>query len=145
MNVRAARDQPWLDKITSRARPRPAGDASLCGERIAGCTLELGGKSAAVVLDDMDLDRGEDPRQGRVRTQRPGVLVADRVIVSKGRHDALVEALAAIFGRTRVGDPFDEAAQLGPLVSERQRDRVLGYIKKGVDEGATLANGGGRP
>ena len=56
-----------------------------------------------------------------------------------------MEALAASFGKTRVGDPFDETSQLGPLVSERQRDRVLGYIAKGVDEGATLATGGGRP
>ena len=68
-----------------------------------------------------------------------------RVIVTKDRHDELVEALAASFGKTRVGDPFDEESQLGPLVSERQRDRVLGYIAKGVDEGATLATGGGRP
>jgi len=68
-----------------------------------------------------------------------------RVIVTKDRHDELVEALAASFGKTRVGDPFDEESQLGPLVSERQRDRVLGFIAKGVDEGATLATGGGRP
>jgi acyl-CoA reductase-like NAD-dependent aldehyde dehydrogenase len=68
-----------------------------------------------------------------------------RVIVSKGRHDELVELLADSFGKTRVGDPFDETSQLGPLVSERQRERVLGYVKKGVDEGATLATGGGRP
>ena len=67
-----------VDKITftgSTAAGRRI--ASLCGERIARCTLELGGKSAAVILDDMDLgDRGEDARAGRVRAQRPGVLVA---------------------------------------------------------------------
>ena len=138
---------PGVDKITftgSTAAGRRI--ASLCGERIARCTLELGGKSAAVVLDDMDLGtaaktlaKAECGLNGQVCSS------LTRVIVTKGRHDELVEALAASFGKTRVGDPFDEESQLGPLVSERQRDRVLGYIAKGVDEGATLATGGGRP
>jgi acyl-CoA reductase-like NAD-dependent aldehyde dehydrogenase len=136
-----------VDKITftgSTAAGRRI--ASLCGERIARCTLELGGKSAAVVLDDMDLGiaastlaRAECGLNGQVCSS------LTRVIVTKDRHDELVDALAASFGETRVGDPFDEQSQLGPLVSERQRDRVLGYIAKGVDEGATLATGGGRP
>ncbi len=138
---------PGVDKITftgSTAAGRRI--ASLCGERIARCTLELGGKSAAVVLDDMDLGtaattlaRAECGLNGQVCSS------LTRVIVTKNRHDELVEALAATFGQTRVGDPFDEQSQLGPLVSDRQRDRVLGYIAKGVDEGATLATGGGRP
>jgi acyl-CoA reductase-like NAD-dependent aldehyde dehydrogenase len=138
---------PAVDKITftgSTAAGRRI--ASLCGERIARCTLELGGKSAAVVLDDMDLStaaktlaRAECGLNGQVCSS------LTRVIVTKSRHDDLVEALAASFGRTRVGDPFDETSQLGPLVSERQRERVMGYIAKGVDEGATLATGGGRP
>jgi aldehyde dehydrogenase (NAD+) len=138
---------PGVDKITftgSTSAGRRI--ASLCGERIARCTLELGGKSAAVVLDDMDLGtaaktlaKAECGLNGQVCSS------LTRVIVTKGRHDELVEALAASFAKTRVGDPFDEESQLGPLVSERQRERVLGYIAKGVDEGATLATGGGRP
>ncbi len=138
---------PGVDKITftgSTAAGRRI--ASLCGERIARCTLELGGKSAAVVLDDMDLGvaaktlaKAECGLNGQVCSS------LTRVIVSKGRHDEFVEALAASFAKTRVGDPFDESSQLGPLVSERQRERVLGYIAKGVEEGATLATGGGRP
>ncbi len=138
---------PAVDKITftgSTAAGRRI--ASLCGERIARCTLELGGKSAAVVLDDMDLDtaaktlaKAECGLNGQVCSS------LTRVIVTKSRHDELVEALASRFGATRVGDPFDEESQLGPLVSERQRDRVLGFIAKGVEEGATLATGGGRP
>jgi aldehyde dehydrogenase (NAD+) len=138
---------PGVDKITftgSTAAGRRI--ASLCGERIARCTLELGGKSAAVVLDDMDLGtaaktlaKAECGLNGQVCSS------LTRVIVTKGRHDELVEALASSFAKTRVGDPFDEESQLGPLVSERQRERVLGYIAKGVDEGAILATGGGRP
>ena len=61
------------------------------------------------------------------------------------RHDALLEALSATFSKVRVGDPFDPETQMGPLVSERQRERVLGYIDKGVQEGASLVTGGGRP
>ena len=67
-----------------------------------------------------------------------------RIVVSRHRHDELVEALASV-RRRAVGDPFDEATQMGPLAMSRQRDRVEGYIAKGVDEGATLAAGGGRP
>jgi aldehyde dehydrogenase (NAD+) len=138
---------PGVDKITftgSTAAGRRI--ASLCGERIARCTLELGGKSAAVVLDDIDLGtaaksvaRAECALNGQVCSS------LTRVVVTKRRHDELVEALASTFSQTRVGDPFDEQTQLGPLVSERQRDRVEGYIAKGVAEGSTLATGGGRP
>ena len=138
---------PRVDKITFTGSTTAGRRiASLCGERIARCTLELGGKSAAVVLDDIDLGtaastlaRAECGLNGQVCSS------LTRVIVTQSRHDELVEALAASFGRTRVGDPFDEQSQLGPLVSERQRDRVLGFMAKGVDEGATLAAGGGRP
>jgi len=138
---------PGVDKITftgSTAAGRRI--ASLCGERIARCTLELGGKSAAVVLDDMDLGaaattlaRAECGLNGQVCSS------LTRVIVTKSRHDELVDALTSTFGETRVGDPFDERSQLGPLVSQRQRDRVEGLIARGVAEGATLATGGGRP
>ena len=112
---------PGVDKITftgSTAAGRRI--ASLCGERIARCTLELGGKSAAVILDDMDLGtaaktlaKAECGLNGQVCSS------LTRVIVTKDRHDELVDALAASFGQTRVGDPFDEtvaarAARVGP-------------------------------
>ncbi len=138
---------PRVDKITftgSTAAGRRI--ASLCGERIARCTLELGGKSAAVILDDISLDtvattlaRAECAINGQVCSS------LTRVIVTKNRHDELVEALAAHFGAKKVGDAFDASSELGPLVSLRQRDKVLGLIAKGVDEGAVLATGGGRP
>jgi aldehyde dehydrogenase (NAD+) len=68
-----------------------------------------------------------------------------RVIVTRDRHDEMMDSLADLFGKVRVGDPFDPEVQMGPLAMSRQRDRVEGYIAKGVDEGATLAVGGGRP
>ncbi len=68
-----------------------------------------------------------------------------RIVVSRSRHDELLEALAAAFGAKKAGDPFDASSDLGPLVAARQVDRVTGYIEKGKAEGATLAAGGGRP
>src|SRR6185436_7566834 len=68
-----------------------------------------------------------------------------RVVVTQARHDEMVEALAENFAQVQVGDQFDAGSGIGPLAMQRQRDRVEGYIQKGVDEGATLAAGGGRP
>jgi acyl-CoA reductase-like NAD-dependent aldehyde dehydrogenase len=120
--------------------------ASLCGERIARCTLELGGKSAAVILDDMDLATAATSL-ARAECFLAGQVCSSltRIVVSLGRHDELVEALAGTFSQVQVGDPFDAQTQMGPLVAERQRDRVEGYIAKGLAEGATLATGGRRP
>jgi aldehyde dehydrogenase (NAD+) len=68
-----------------------------------------------------------------------------RIVVTRSRHDELVEALAANFAKITVGDPFDTSSRMGPLAVARQRDRVLGYIEKGKAEGGVLAVGGGRP
>ncbi len=68
-----------------------------------------------------------------------------RVDVALAGCDELLDALSATFSKALVGDPFDPETQMGPLASERQRDRVLGYIGKGVEQGATLATGGQRP
>ncbi len=138
---------PRVDKITftgSTAAGRRI--ASLCGERIARCTLELGGKSAAVILDDMDLATAA-ATLARAECFLAGQVCSSltRIVVTQNRHDELVEALAGTFSQVQVGDPFDAQTQMGPLVAERQRDRVEGYIAKGLAEGATLATGGGRP
>jgi aldehyde dehydrogenase (NAD+) len=138
---------PGVDKITftgSTAAGRRIG--SICGERIARCTLELGGKSAAVVLDDGDLENtARTLAQSECMLSGQVCASLTRVVVSEHRHDELVEALVAAFSSVRVGSPFDSDSQMGPLAVSRQRDRVLGYIEKGVSEGATLATGGGRP
>ena len=138
---------PRVDKITftgSTAAGRRI--ASICGERIARCTLELGGKSAAVILDDIDLEtvastisRAECFLSGQVCSSLTRIVVPAIVTTSCSRR------WPSTFAQVRVGDPFDPETQMGPLASERQRDRVLGYIDKGVEEGATLATGGGRP
>ena len=136
-----------VDKITftgSTAAGRRIG--SICGARIARCTLELGGKSAALILDDMDLNEAAATLAG-AECMLSGQVCSSltRIVVTRGRHDELVEALASAFSAVLVGDPFDPSTQMGPLVSSRQRDRVEGYIAKGVDQGAVLVTGGGRP
>lgn len=138
---------PDVDKITftgSSAVGKQVG--SICGARIARCTLELGGKSAGVVFDDYDV--GAAARS--IATYAPmmsGQVCSSltRIIVSRHRHDALVEALAANMGAIKVGDPFAPDSGMGPLATSRQRDRVQGYLNKGRDEGAKLTVGGGRP
>jgi aldehyde dehydrogenase (NAD+) len=136
-----------VDKVTftgSTAAGKRIG--AICGERIARCTLELGGKSAAVILDDYDVGAAA----ATISSMAPmltGQACASltRIIVTRKRHDALVEALSSTFGSVKVGDPFDSATQMGPLAMRRQLDRVAGYIAKGRAEGATLAAGGKRP
>jgi aldehyde dehydrogenase (NAD+) len=138
---------PDVDKITftgSTAAGRRI--ASLCGERIARCTLELGGKSAAVILDDYDLAAAAESISGSARLLSGQVCSSlTRIIVSRHRHDALVDALSSSMSKVRVGDPFDAKTEMGPLAMSRQRDRVEGLIAKGREEGAQLATGGGRP
>ncbi|MGD9661687.1 MAG: aldehyde dehydrogenase [Porticoccaceae bacterium] len=138
---------PGVDKI-SFTGSSAAGKriASLCGERIARYTLELGGKSAAVILDDFDIDTAAQAIVGpacRLTGQVCSSLT--RIIVNRNRHDQLVDALSSYFGAVRVGDPFDPDTQMGPVAMRRQRDRIEQIIRQGQAEGARLATGGGRP
>lgn len=120
--------------------------AQVCGSRLARYTLELGGKSAAVILDDYDLESAAAAiAQQECSLNGQVCMSLTRVIVSRSRHDELAEALGQAFGSVRVGDPFDPNTQLGPLAQAKQQQSVLGYIEKGIAEGATVVTGGGRP
>jgi aldehyde dehydrogenase (NAD+) len=138
---------PSVDKVSftgSTAAGRRI--ASICGERIARATLELGGKSAAVILDDYDLEAAAASLVGPACLMSGQVCSSlTRIIVSRHRHDQLVDALSAKFGQIKVGDPFDPASEIGPVAMRRQRDRIEQIMAKGRQEGATLAVGGGRP
>jgi acyl-CoA reductase-like NAD-dependent aldehyde dehydrogenase len=120
--------------------------AALCAQRIARCSLELGGKSPAVILDDADLQQAAEAISS-AECAISGQVCASltRIIVSRNRHDEFVDALASIFSRVVVGDPYDPDSQMGPLATGGQRDRVESYIAKGVEQGAKLATGGHRP
>lgn len=119
---------------------------SLASERIAKVSLELGGKSAAIILDDADLDHVLQslPMGGCVQSGQACIALT-RVLVSRARHREVVEALKSAYGSLPMGDPWDPTNFLGPLAMERQRDRVENYIAIAKDEGATVVLGGGRP
>ncbi|HEX5402508.1 MAG TPA: aldehyde dehydrogenase [Pseudonocardiaceae bacterium] len=110
------------------------------------CTLELGGKSAAIVLEDVDLAAAVPMLvfSGIMNTGQACV-AQTRILAPRSRYDEIVEAVRGFVEALPVGLPSDPAAQIGSLISEKQRTRVEDYIKKGVDEGARLVCGGGRP
>jgi aldehyde dehydrogenase (NAD+) len=120
--------------------------ASVCGERIARCTLELGGKSAAIVLPDYDLEAAAQAI-GRTITMSAGQICAtlSRAIVPRSQQQRFIEVVAETMKSVRVGDPFDPATQMGPVAMKRQLERVTGYIDVAKREGARLVLGGGRP
>src|SRR5438445_4427475 len=137
---------PQVDKIAFTGSTA-AGRAIMadCAQRIARVTLELGGKSAAIVLDDADVEavlRTVIPMAMTVNGQL--CIAQSRVLVPRSREHEFRDALATALAQLPVGDPFDPATQIGPLVSERQRARVEGYLSIASDEGAQVI-GGSRP
>lgn len=141
---------PRVDKISftgSTAAGRRIG--ALCGERVARVTMELGGKSAAVVLDDADIEAaatGITSVLGFSCFLAGQVCAAlTRVVVSRKRHNEMVDALVGRYEKIRVGNQFEPDTDMGPLATSAQRSRVEGYIAKGVADGAQIACGGGRP
>ena len=138
---------PGVDKISFTGNSQVGRHiASLCGQQLKRYSLELGGKSAAIVLDDANPG-----------TVVPGLVQAGlinsgqacaaqtRLLLPRKRYDEYVEALAEVIGAMPCGDPMDPATQVGPLVAERQRQRVTDYIGVGTSEGARLVVGGRRP
>jgi aldehyde dehydrogenase (NAD+) len=120
--------------------------AALCGERLTRVSLELGGKSAAVVLADAPLEETVAALAPLAFLNNGQACVAQtRILVPRGRHDELVDAFVAAIDDMTLGDPTDPSTQIGPLLAERQRDRVEGYLALGREEGATLVAGGRRP
>jgi betaine-aldehyde dehydrogenase len=136
-----------LDKISftgSTAAGRKVG--AICGEQLKRCTLELGGKSAAVILDDADLTTAIPNLMPAAMMNNGQACVAQtRILAPQSRYAEVVDALADAVRAQKVGDPTDPEVAVGPLVAERQRDRVEGYLKAGRDEGARVVVGGGRP
>lgn len=119
---------------------------ALAGSKMKHATMELGGKSPLIVFDDADLESaiggamlGNFYSSGQVCSN------GTRVFVQKGTHDRFVERLLERTKKIRVGDPLDADTQMGPLINKTQREKVLGYIEAGKQEGATLACGGGVP
>jgi betaine-aldehyde dehydrogenase len=135
---------PGVDKVSftgSTLAGRRLG--ALCGELVRPITLELGGKSAALILDDADLPAAvEALRMGSFRNSGQICSLKTRVVVSRKIEGEFLDRMKALVVSMPVGDPFDLATQIGPMATARQRDRVQGYIERGLAEGARLVCGG---
>ena len=117
--------------------------AAACAANLTKVSLELGGKSAAIVLDDAAPERvAAGVRSASLSNSGQICNALTRVLVPAPRHDEYVDALASEMTNLRVGDPSDPDTQLGPLVSHRQQQRVRDYIEIGQREGARLVIGG---
>ena len=128
----------------SPARPRPGRKiAAVCGEQLKRVSLELGGKSAAIVLDDADLTATmEGLRFTALMNSGQACVAQTRILASRANYDAVVDALVETVASMPVGDPADPATEIGPLVAQRQQERVEKYIALGQEEGARVALGG---
>ena len=107
--------------------------------------LELGGKSATIVLDDADFATSVPSGIAVCFHAGQGCAIQTRMLLPRSRYEEGVEILKATLSSVAYGDPQQPDVLMGPVISAKQRERVLGYIAKGVEEGATLALGGGRP
>jgi aldehyde dehydrogenase (NAD+) len=139
---------PGVDKVAftgSTAAGRKIG--AICGEQLKRCTLELGGKSAAIILDDADLAATMGwLKLASLMNNGQACIAQTRILASRDRYDEVLDALTETVRGMKVGDPADPATEIGPLVAARQRERVENYIRIGQEEGAKVALGGpGRP
>ncbi|MBB4904595.1 aldehyde dehydrogenase family protein [Actinophytocola algeriensis] len=138
---------PLVDMVSFTGSTRAGRRVAAVGaETIKKIALELGGKSASVVLDDADLARAVKITVANSYMNNGQACSAfTRLLVPADRHDEAIEIAAAAAAKYVPGDPALESTRIGPSVSAAQRDRVVGYIRTGVEEGATLAAGGPDP
>jgi acyl-CoA reductase-like NAD-dependent aldehyde dehydrogenase len=135
---------PGIDKV-SFTGSTTAGKAvaAACAADLKRVSLELGGKSAAIVLDDADFGTvAAGIRSASLSNSGQICNALTRILVPAGRADEFTDAMAAEMTSLVVGDPTDSATQVGPLVARRQQERVCGYIETGQSEGARLVTGG---
>ena len=140
-------NHPDVNKVSftgSTAAGKKIGAA--CGAQLKRFSLELGGKSAAVLLDDVNLDEALPLLMpNAIMNNGEACISQTRILAPRDRYSEVVEALVEQVKVMKVGDALDPETVVGPLVAERQRDRVESYIRIGQEEGAKVAVGGGRP
>lgn len=137
---------PDVDKVTFTGSSAAGMKvAAAAGSLLRPCTLELGGKSAAIILDGADLN-AVIPQiiDAGVMNNGQACVAQTRILAPQGQYETVLEAVTEAMSKLVVGDPMDPATQIGPLVASRQRDRVLGLIDQGKNEGARITTGGGR-
>ncbi len=144
---RALTANPDVDKYTFTGSSEVGREVGrLAAEKLKPCTLELGGKSAAIILEDADLDAtlGMLLFSGLLNSGQ-ACIAQTRILAPRSRYEEIVEKIGAAVTAMPVGLPDDPGAVIGPLISEKQRERVEGYIATGRREGARLVTGGKRP
>lgn len=140
-------EHPGIDKVAFTGST-PAGRAigAVCGRLLRPVTLELGGKSAAIVAADADLDVfAANLLEVSLVNNGQTCHASTRILAPRSRYSEVVDAVTETVRALRIGDPLDKSTQIGPLVSAAQRDRVLGYIESGRGDGYRVTTGGGAP
>ncbi len=140
----AIASHPGIDMVSFTGSTRAGKRVSeLAAQTVKRVALELGGKSANVILDDADLAKAVTAGVGNCYLNSGQTCSAHtRMLVPRSRHDEAAQLAAKVAEGFTVGDPLAGKSKLGPLVSAAQRERVRGYIRKGIEEGATLVTGG---
>jgi len=139
---------PGVDMVTFTGSVQTGSRiGAACGELIRPCVLELGGKSAAIVLEDAKMEDVLPVLIGASAGTNSGqsCVALTRLVVPASQYDDYAEALVEGYRSLKIGDPMDADTVIGPLVTERQRDRVEEYVELARKEGATIATGGRRP
>ena len=136
-----------VDKVTFTGSVQVGRQVLLqAADSFKGTVLELGGKSAAIVLPGADLSKIALPLHGRyLRNAGQGCLSPTRILVQKRQYDDFIDASRDAYAKIQVGDPWDPATTAGPLISEKHRERVEGYVSRALASGAKTLIGGGRP
>jgi betaine-aldehyde dehydrogenase len=138
---------PEVDMVSFTGSTRAGRRVSeLAAQTVKRVTLELGGKSANVILDDADLEAAVRRNVQQVLQNTGQSCNAwSRMLVPRSKQAEAERLAAAAVAEAKVGDPFDAGTTVGPLVSAAQRERVLGYVRKGREEGARVVVGGDTP
>ncbi|MGW2488535.1 aldehyde dehydrogenase [Streptomyces sp. NPDC001606] len=137
---------PDVDKIAFTGSTRAGRRiASIAGEQLKRVSLELGGKSAAVILPDADIGEAvAGLKYGSLLNNGESCIAQTRILAPRGRYQEVVTALKELVESLKVGDPSDPGTFIGPMVRPDQQQRVLAYIQLGIEEGARLVTGGPR-
>lgn len=138
---------PLIDKVAFTGSTAVGKQiAQVCAEQVRRCSLELGGKSAAIVLDDMSDTEAAQILTGAITTLSGQVCaMLSRALVPRHRYDGIADAIATAMKNVKIGHSDDPTTQMGPLATRRQLERVQRYVEIGVAEGATLVTGGKAP
>lgn len=140
-------EHPGVDKIAFTGSTGAGRSiAEICGRQLKPVTLELGGKSAAIILDDADLSVVMAGLFAvTLINQGQGCYLCTRILAPRSRYREVVDAVTDMAKSLKIGDPLDDSTMIGPVASVAQRDTVESYIAKGLAEGGEVTTGGGRP